>query len=272
MSRLILENRSYLIFAAHHPAIENQLKKIGEKIGFRLLKVQAQEKLEDIVAKVKNPVALISDRSELDLSLPHFRVFKDRYFEIATDTEALRVLSWLHQKIREPIPLKLLELMENAIQDIAPRLLGTELGQLSQSDDYEHPFTNLVTCDSSANHFSAKASCEVDFGRIRTEYSSLRKMSDSQLVDLFGEICNQTLGSVNFRLRSIGLDSRISLPMGVELRASDSAVQVDYMPMLQLTDKKHTTSICIAVKVESQCPARWDELVVTAADGEVEFF
>jgi len=272
MNRLILDSRSYVIFDATHPVVENQLKKIGEKIGFRLLKIRPGEKLEEIVGRVKNPVAIISDRIGLDMLSPVYFLLKDRYFKIDSRTDAGRVLSWLHDKMIEPIPSTLIQLIENAIQDIAPRLLGTELGLFSKSADFERPFTNLITCDSSANHFSARALCEVDFGKIKKEYSSFRTMSDIQLVDLFSEICNQTLGSLNFRLRSIGLDPLISLPIGVELRATDSATQVDYMPMIKLIDEKRTISICIAVKLESQCPARWDELVVTAADGDIEFF
>lgn len=272
MNKLILENRSYVIWDADYPTIENHLKKIGERIGFRLIKVKPHEKLEEIIVKVKKPIALFSNRLGLDLTSPHFSNFKDRYFKLHAQGDISNAVPWLHKKMIEPIPSKLIQLVENAIQDIAPRMLGTEPGLFSKSDDFERVFSNLITCDSSAHHFSAKASCEVDFAKIRTEYTSFKKMTDQQLVDLFCEICNQALGSMNFRLRSIGLDPRISLPIGVELRAADSVTQVDYMPMIKLIDKKRTTSICIAVKVEPQCSAKWDELEVTATDGEVDFF
>jgi hypothetical protein len=271
MSKLILPGKAYLILWGENKELESQLTKMGERIGFRYVKVESQQELQDSISKIKTLVAMIycNDGSNV---LPMFPALGDKFLEYKKETSVVSLLEHLDKLIIKGIPPRLTDLITDAIKGVTPKLLGAEFTNLSRSSDFSIHFTNLITCDSSAEAFSAKALCKVNFERLRHEYKSLSQRTDSQLIDLFGEFCNQLLGVINASLRPIGLSPLISLPIGAELSRSGSISQVDYMPMIRFIDLKQVFGVGVSVSVGSKCQARWNELVTKAASGELEFF
>ena len=271
MNRLIFSDKFYVILLGENLALEKQLKKIGEQTGFRVLQSTSLEDLQIVLNKVKNAIALISCTEELNLNLPAFFPFKEKYLKLDQSSDLSKTLFWLHEKIIDAVPTKLVHLMENVIPFIASRLLGDEWANLKKTSDLDGSFTNLVNCTTSALNFTARATCEVNFERLRKEYPSLAVKSDEFLMDLFSEVCNQNLGALNFRLREIGLDPLISLPIGIKLRAQDQVTQMHFMPIVRLMDSKMTAAISIAVQIDPKCQASWSSVSTTPADGEADF-
>ena len=182
------------------------------------------------------------------------------------------MIKQLEKHLTSSLPKRLIELVENTVADITPMFLGNTFKDFKRNFDFGLKFTHLVTCDTSADGFSAKIACEINFKKMRSIYPDQKNKTDHQLVDVFSELCNQTLGVINVGLRQIGLQPMISLPICAELSANSAISQVDYMPMIRFVDGQETLAINVSLHVDALCVARWGDLITQASKGDIEFF
>lgn len=269
--KLILKSKAYLVILGENKEFEAGVISMSERLGFRILKAENAEDAQELLEKIQILVGIVNlGKSDVLPLLPHHR---ESLIAVHSSADVQKCLFRLDEMVCSKIPARLCELINNAIVELAPKLLGKSFHGLTRNSNYNIKFTNLVTCDTSAAGFSGKASCEANFSKLRQNYPEMKNKTDLQLVDLFGEFCNQLLGVVNYGLRPLGLSPLISLPIGAELSGKGQSVsQVEFMPMVRIVDRHAALSVGFGVKIDPGCDVRWSDLSVRVHKGKVEFF
>ena len=125
MGKLILPTKAYLVLWGDSLELETQLKRMGERIGFRLIKVRSQEELQETISEIKTFVALVYVKSPPNL-LPIFPAIGKKIFLYDSGSSILEMLTELENLILSTIPERLVKLVSNSISEIAPRLMRFE--------------------------------------------------------------------------------------------------------------------------------------------------
>jgi hypothetical protein len=269
---IIFSTKSYLICHQCDEGTVSRLTGLGKRLGFGCVAAGSAAELQDLRQRVRKLVAAVSIGGGEELKKAGFS---------ATDIvsvpsgDASRLFRELDSRVAAGVPANLQKLIEASIPRVAEQLLGIPPNVWGRAlEDSGSTFSCISSCDSTAEGLQTKVVSEINLELLRKSYpaSAVAKKDDRQLLDAMGEIGNQILGTLNHRLREIGLRPLIALPLTVHADRSATVAQSVYMPMIRLLDRSGAIALSVSALIDPDCPAAWDRLAGTpSASAEVEF-
>ncbi len=260
---------TYLICYGINIQLFEILAQIGERVGFSCLLCSTQEAVLDTLSRNDALAGVVIGDHEI------FATFLESQLKSPLNVRSVedipQVLKKFDEYLTKGLPKKLITLSENTILHSSKQIFKNYMGSWERSLDFNLRFSHCSMCDSVAAEVFAKASCEINVKRIKLNFPEFAEKQDKQLMDMSGELCNQMLGIFNAALRKIGVQSLISLPVGVQMSESNKIFQNDFMRQVRLIDATQSVALGLLIKLDPRVEIKWDQLSDDLVFDEIDF-
>ena len=245
------------------------VSRVCERFDFRSSVIGNEKDLFRFVENSKNLAGIVVGDKKVAEKLAK----KGRQALVVTEKmTSTELLEGLEKYLRREIPVNLLKLAENVTASMIKNFLNLEMTGWKKNPTDIPCFTHWSICDSVASAIRLKATCEMNMDQLKKSYPVLKDLSESQLADASGEICNQILGSINTALRKLSLSPLISLPVELKANIGLSFNAGRGSSFIRFIDPLDCLSIGILVDIDPSYQVSWENLPTSPIREEVEFF
>lgn len=239
---VILRTKSYIIFQNLPDHLQLAMTSFGKSKNFKCLFSKDTSETLELAEKVFHLLGVFVNSPEINvndfekcLSKVGF-ITSDKIDDIQKENQIEHMQSLLLDHLKELVPDSLKDLSKESFEHICKEFadIDATIDLCDKAPTFER--NSLVSCESTGGNLSHYISFEFNSQSTFNGYPAAK-----DLLSLFREIANQTLGVINSQLASVPIHSRIGLPYSLQpYDVSKNPIKPSYYyPSVSFKCKEH---------------------------------